>query len=167
MQKVVLVPDHFAPNKDIMSAEQCKLMRDFARDRKITHYYEVGRMGVEHALLPEEGLVRPGMLIIGADSHTCTYGAMGAFSTGMGSTDLAAAWITGWTWLKVPESMKFVLGGKLPDWVVGKDVILHILGRIGVDGGSLLHDNDHTIAASISAPVDLHLVGANAREGDA
>jgi len=132
--KVVLVPDHFAPNKDIMSAEQCKLMRDFARDRKITHYYEVGRMGVEHALLPEEGLVRPGMIIIGADSHTCTYGAMGAFSTGMGSTDLAAAWITGWTWLKVPESMKFVLSGKLPAWVGGKDVILHILGRIGVDG---------------------------------
>ena len=132
--KVVLVPDHFAPNKDIMSAEQCKRMRDFARDRKITHYYEVGRMGVEHALLPEEGLVRPGMIIIGADSHTCTYGAMGAFSTGMGSTDLAAAWITGWTWLKVPESMKFVLSGKLPAWVGGKDVILHILGRIGVDG---------------------------------
>ena len=132
--KVVLVPDHFAPNKDIKSAQQCKMMRDFAGDRKITHYYEVGRMGVEHALLPEEGLVRPGMLIIGADSHTCTYGAMGAFSTGMGSTDLAAAWITGWTWLKVPESMKFVLGGKLSAWVGGKDVILHILGRIGVDG---------------------------------
>jgi 3-isopropylmalate/(R)-2-methylmalate dehydratase large subunit len=132
--KVVLVPDHFAPNKDIMSAEQCKRMRDFARTQKITHYYEVGRMGVEHALLPEEGLVRPGMIIIGADSHTCTYGAMGAFSTGMGSTDLAAAWITGWTWLKVPESMKFVLSGKLPAWVGGKDVILHILGRIGVDG---------------------------------
>ena len=88
------MPDHFAPNKDIMSAEQCKRMRDFARRQKITHYYEVGRMGVEHALLPEEGLVRPGMIIIGADSHTCTYGAMGAFSTGMGSTDLAAAWIT-------------------------------------------------------------------------
>ena len=132
--KVVLVPDHFAPNKDIMSAEQCKRMRDFARKQKITHYYEVGRMGVEHALLPEEGLVRPGMIIIGADSHTCTYGAMGAFSTGMGSTDLAAAWITGWTWLKVPESMKFVLSGKLPAWVGGTDVILHILGRIGVDG---------------------------------
>jgi 3-isopropylmalate/(R)-2-methylmalate dehydratase large subunit len=109
-------------------------MRDFARKQKITHYYEVGRMGVEHALLPEEGLVRPGMIIVGADSHTCTYGAMGAFSTGMGSTDLAAAWITGWTWLKVPESMKFVLSGKLPAWVGGKDVILHILGRIGVDG---------------------------------
>jgi 3-isopropylmalate/(R)-2-methylmalate dehydratase large subunit len=125
--KIVLVPDHFAPNKDIMSAEQCKQMRDFARKMGITHYYEIGRMGVEHALLPEEGLVRPGMVII-------TYGAMGAFSTGMGSTDLAAAWITGWTWLKVPESMKFVVTGKPPQWIGGKDIILHILGRIGVDG---------------------------------
>lgn len=133
-EKVVLVPDHFAPNKDIASAEQCKRMRDFARRQNVTHYYEVGRMGVEHALLPEEGLIRPGMVIIGADSHTCTYGAMGAFSTGMGSTDLAAAWITGWTWLKVPVSMKFILTGTLPAWVGGKDVILHILGRIGVDG---------------------------------
>jgi 3-isopropylmalate/(R)-2-methylmalate dehydratase large subunit len=133
-EKVVLVPDHFAPNKDILSAEQCKQMRDFARDMGITHYYEIGRMGVEHALLPEEGLVRPGMVIIGADSHTCTYGAMGAFSTGMGSTDLAAAWVTGWTWLKVPESMKFTVTGTLPKWVGGKDIILHILGKIGVDG---------------------------------
>jgi 3-isopropylmalate/(R)-2-methylmalate dehydratase large subunit len=133
-EKVVLVPDHFAPNKDIMSAEQCKLMREFARAMGITHYYEIGRMGVEHALLPEEGLVRPGMVIIGADSHTCTYGAMGAFSTGMGSTDLAAAWVTGWTWLKVPESMKFVVTGTLPKWVGGKDIILNILGKIGVDG---------------------------------
>jgi 3-isopropylmalate/(R)-2-methylmalate dehydratase large subunit len=133
-EKVVLVPDHFAPNKDIMSAEQCKLMREFARAMDITHYYEIGRMGVEHALLPEEGLVRPGMVIIGADSHTCTYGAMGAFSTGMGSTDLAAAWVTGWTWLKVPESMKFVVTGTLPKWVGGKDIILNILGKIGVDG---------------------------------
>jgi len=133
-EKVVLVPDHFAPNKDILSAEQCKQMRDFAREMGITHYYEIGRMGVEHALLPEEGLVRPGMVIIGADSHTCTYGAMGAFSTGMGSTDLAAAWVTGWTWLKVPESMKFTVTGTLPKWVGGKDIILHILGKIGVDG---------------------------------
>jgi 3-isopropylmalate/(R)-2-methylmalate dehydratase large subunit len=132
--KVVLVPDHFAPNKDIMSAEQCKQMREFARAMGITHYYEIGRMGVEHALLPEEGLVRPGMVIIGADSHTCTYGAMGVFSTGMGSTDLAAAWITGWTWLKVPESMKFTVTGRMPRWVGGKDIILHILGKIGVDG---------------------------------
>jgi 3-isopropylmalate/(R)-2-methylmalate dehydratase large subunit len=132
--KVVLVPDHFAPNKDIKSAEQCKRMREFARRMSITHYYEVGRMGVEHVLLPEEGLVRPGMVIIGADSHTCTYGAMGAFSTGMGSTDLAAAWITGWTWLKVPEAMKFTVSGKLPPWVGGKDIILNILGRVGVDG---------------------------------
>jgi len=133
-EKVVLVPDHFAPNKDIKSAEQCKGMREFARRMEITHYYEIGRMGVEHALLPEEGLVRPGMVIIGADSHTCTYGAMGAFATGMGSTDLAAAWITGWTWLKVPEAMKFIVKGRRPRWVGGKDIILHILGRISVDG---------------------------------
>ncbi len=133
-EKIALVPDHFAPNKDIMSAGQCKVMRDFARKMQITHYYEVGRMGVEHALLPEEGLVRPGMVIIGADSHTCTYGAMGAFATGMGSTDVAAAWITGWTWLKVPEAMKFTVRGTLPRWVGGKDIILHILGLIGVDG---------------------------------
>lgn len=132
--KIVLVPDHFAPNKDIKSAEQCRVMREFARQKGITHYFEIGRMGVEHALLPEEGLVRPGMVIIGADSHTCTYGAMGAFATGMGSTDLAAAWITGWTWLKVPETMLFVVNGELPPWVGGKDIILHILGRIGVDG---------------------------------
>lgn len=133
-EKIVLVPDHFAPNKDIKSAEQCKRMREFARRMEITHYYEIGRMGVEHALLPEEGLVRPGMVIIGADSHTCTYGAMGAFATGMGSTDLAAAWITGWTWLKVPEAMKFIVRGRLPRWVGGKDIILHVLGRISVDG---------------------------------
>lgn len=132
--KIALVPDHFAPNKDIKSAEQCKVMRDFARKMGIKHYYEVGRMGVEHALLPEEGLSRPGMVIIGADSHTCTYGAMGAFSTGMGSTDLAAAWITGWTWLKVPEAMKFIVSGTLPEGVGGKDIILHVLGKIGVDG---------------------------------
>lgn len=133
-EKIVLVPDHFAPNKDIKSAEQCKGMREFARRMGISHYYEIGRMGVEHALLPEEGLVRPGMVIIGADSHTCTYGAMGAFATGMGSTDLAAAWITGWTWLKVPEAMKFIVTGRLPRWVGGKDIILHVLGRISVDG---------------------------------
>ena len=133
-EKIVLVPDHFAPNKDIKSAEQCKGMREFARRMEITHYYEIGRMGVEHALLPEEGLVRPGMVIIGADSHTCTYGAMGAFATGMGSTDLAAAWITGWTWLKVPEAMKFIVKGRRPRWVGGKDIILHVLGRISVDG---------------------------------
>jgi len=132
--KVVLVPDHFAPNKDIQSAEQCRVMRQFARKHEIVHYFELGRMGIEHALLPEAGLVRPGMVIVGADSHTCTYGALGAFATGMGSTDLAAAWITGWTWLKVPPSLKFVFHGAPRPWVGGKDYILAVLGRIGVDG---------------------------------
>jgi len=133
-EKVVLVPDHFSPNKDIQSAEQCKVMREFARRYEITNYFELGRMGIEHALLPEAGLVRPGMVIVGADSHTCTYGALGAFATGMGSTDLAAAWITGWTWLKVPPSLKFVFSGTPQPWVGGKDYILAVLGRIGVDG---------------------------------
>jgi 3-isopropylmalate/(R)-2-methylmalate dehydratase large subunit len=132
--KVVLVPDHFSPNKDIQSAEQCKVMREFARRFEITNYFELGRMGIEHALLPEAGLVLPGMVIVGADSHTCTYGALGAFATGMGSTDLAAAWITGWTWLKVPPSLKFVFSGAPQPWVGGKDYILAVLGRIGVDG---------------------------------
>ncbi len=133
-EKVVLVPDHFSPNKDIQSAEQCRVMREFARKQRIVHYFELGRMGIEHALLPEAGLVRPGMVIVGADSHTCTYGALGAFATGMGSTDLAAAWITGWTWLKVPASLKFVFTGAPRPWVGGKDYILAVLGRIGVDG---------------------------------
>jgi len=133
-EKVVLVPDHFAPNKDIRSAEQCKLLREFAREQGIVHYYEVGRMGIEHALLPELGLVKPGDLVIGADSHTCTYGALGAFSTGVGSTDAAAAMITGEIWLRVPESMKFIYYGKLPPWVGGKDLILFTIGEIGVEG---------------------------------
>jgi 3-isopropylmalate/(R)-2-methylmalate dehydratase large subunit len=133
-EKVVLVPDHFSPNKDIQSAEQCRVMREFARRHRIVNYFELGRMGIEHALLPEAGLVRPGMVIVGADSHTCTYGALGAFATGMGSTDLAAAWITGWTWLKVPPSLKFVFHGAPGPWVGGKDYILAVLGRIGVDG---------------------------------
>jgi len=133
-EKVVLVPDHFSPNKDIQSAEQCRVMREFARKHRIVNYFELGRMGIEHALLPEAGLVRPGMVIVGADSHTCTYGALGAFATGMGSTDLAAAWITGWTWLKVPPSLKFVFRGAPKPWVGGKDYILAVLGRIGVDG---------------------------------
>jgi 3-isopropylmalate/(R)-2-methylmalate dehydratase large subunit len=133
-EKVVLVPDHFAPNKDIQSAEQCRVVREFARKHGIVNYFEIGRMGVEHALLPEAGLVRPGMVIVGADSHTCTYGALGAFATGMGSTDIAAAWITGWTWLKVPPTLRFVLTGTPAKWVGGKDYILAILGRIGVDG---------------------------------
>jgi len=132
--KVVLVPDHFAPNKDIQSAEQCKMLREFAREQDLTHYYETGEMGVEHALLPEQGVVLPGDLVIGADSHTCTYGGLGAFATGVGSTDLAAAMITGEAWFKVPESMKFIFKGKLNKWVEGKDLILYTIGDIGVDG---------------------------------
>jgi len=132
--KVVLVADHFAPNKDIDSAEQCKLMRDFAHEQRLTHYYDVGEAGVEHALLPEKGIVVPGDLVAGADSHTCTYGALGAFATGVGSTDLAAAMMTGELWFKVPETMKFVYHGKRRPWVSGKDLILYTIGRIGVDG---------------------------------
>lgn len=133
-KKVVLVPDHFAPAKDMKSANQCKVLADFAKRYGIKNYFEVGRMGIEHALLPEMGLVLPGDLVVGADSHTCTYGALGAFSTGVGSTDLAAAMITGEVWLKVPESMKFIFFGKLNKWVGGKDLILHTIGDIGVDG---------------------------------
>ena len=133
-EKIALVMDHFAPNKDIKAAEQCKQCRDFANKYDIKHYYDVGDMGVEHALLPEKGLVAPGELIIGADSHTCTYGAFGAFSTGVGSTDMAAAMATGEVWFKVPSAIKFNLKGKLKNNVSGKDVILHIIGNIGVDG---------------------------------
>jgi len=132
--KIVLVADHFVPNKDIRSAEQCRLLREFAREQKITHFYEGGEMGVEHALLPEQGIVKPGDVIIGADSHTCTYGALGAFATGVGSTDVAAAMITGETWFRIPESIKFILKGKLNPWVSGKDLILYTIGDIGVDG---------------------------------
>jgi 3-isopropylmalate/(R)-2-methylmalate dehydratase large subunit len=132
--KVVMVPDHFAPNKDIDSAEQCKMMREFAHDKELTNYFEIGRMGIEHALLPEQGLVLPGDAVIGADSHTCTYGALGAFSTGVGSTDLAAAMAIGETWLKVPSSIKFVFDGHMNPWVTGKDLILYAIGQIGVDG---------------------------------
>jgi len=133
-ERVVLVPDHFVPNKDIQSAEQAKQLRGFAHKHNLINYYEVGRMGVEHCLLPEQGLVGPGDLVIGADSHTCTYGGLGAFSTGVGSTDLAAAMALGETWLKVPESIKFVYNGNLPRWVGGKDLILYAIGQIGVDG---------------------------------
>jgi len=132
--KIALIPDHFTPNKDIKSAEQVKILRDFARKYNIKHFYDTGCVGVEHALLPELGLARPGMLIIGADSHTCTYGALGAFSTGVGSTDMAAAMATGKCWFKVPETMKFIFRGKLNKWVTGKDLILHTIGDIGVDG---------------------------------
>ncbi|MDH7577724.1 MAG: 3-isopropylmalate dehydratase large subunit [Bacillota bacterium] len=132
--RVALVPDHFTPNKDIKSAEQCRETREFARQFEILNYFEVGRMGIEHCLLPEQGLVLPGDLIIGADSHTCTYGALGAFATGVGSTDLAAGMALGECWFKVPESMKFVYHGKLLPWVTGKDLILYTIGDIGVDG---------------------------------
>ncbi len=132
--KIALVPDHFTPNKDIKSAEHCKCMRDFAIEHEITNYFEIGEMGIEHALLPEKGLVVAGDAVIGADSHTCTYGALGAFSTGVGSTDMAAGMVTGKAWFKVPSALKFVLTGKLSSWVSGKDVILHIIGMIGVDG---------------------------------
>ncbi len=132
--RVVLVPDHFTPNKDIKSAEQAKLLRDFAKRHELTNYFEVGRMGIEHCLLPEQGLALPGFVMVGADSHTCTYGAVGAFATGVGSTDMAAAMATGEAWFKVPESIKFVINGKLQPWVSGKDLILYLIGKIGVDG---------------------------------
>ncbi len=132
--KIALVPDHFVPNKDIKSAEHCKCVREFAVRHNITNYFEVGEMGIEHALLPEKGLTVAGDLIIGADSHTCTYGALGAFSTGVGSTDMAAGMATGKAWFKVPAAIRFNLTGKLNRWVSGKDVILHVIGMIGVDG---------------------------------
>ena len=135
-EKIVMVPDHFAPNKDIKSAEQCKRMRDFAKAQDIRYYYEQGveGMGVEHVIIPDNGLVRPGDVIIGADSHTCTYGALGAFSTGVGSTDLACAMAAGTTWFRVPEAISVVLSGKLNPYCSGKDVILYLIGKIGVDG---------------------------------
>ena len=133
-RKVVLVPDHFTPNKDIKSAEQCKIMREFAYSQDIENYFEIGQMGIEHALLPEKGLVVPGDVVIGADSHTCTYGALGAFSTGVGSTDMAAGMATGKSWFWVPAAISFKLTGKPQKWVSGKDIILHIIGKIGVEG---------------------------------
>jgi len=132
--RVVLVPDHFTPAKDILSAEQCKVLREFAKAHRLTHFFEIGEAGIEHTLLPEKGLVLPGELVIGADSHTCTYGALGAFSTGVGSTDLGAAMATGRLWLKVPESLKLIYHGKINPWVSGKDLILFTIGDIGVDG---------------------------------
>ena len=132
--KVTMVMDHFAPNKDIKAAVQCKMCRDFCEREEVVHFYDVGRMGIEHALLPEKGLVIPGDVVIGADSHTCTYGALGAFSTGVGSTDMACGMATGKAWFKVPSAIKFVLKGKFNKYVSGKDLILHIIGMIGVDG---------------------------------
>ncbi|MGA2025474.1 MAG: 3-isopropylmalate dehydratase large subunit [Syntrophobacteraceae bacterium] len=133
-ERISLVPDHFVPNKDIASAIQARMMSEFAKEFDLPYYFEVGRMGIEHALLPEQGLVLPGDVVIGADSHTCTYGALGAFATGVGSTDLAAAMITGRIWFKVPPSIKFIFSGKLRPWVGGKDLILYTIGQIGVDG---------------------------------
>ena len=135
-KRIVLVPDHFAPAKDLRSANQCRILADFAREQKIENYFEIGCMGIEHALLPEKGLVLPGDLVIGADSHTCTYGALGSFATGVGSTDLARAFIDGKCWFRVPASIKFIYTGKLKKWVSGKDLILYTIGRIGVDGAS-------------------------------
>jgi 3-isopropylmalate/(R)-2-methylmalate dehydratase large subunit len=132
--RIALIPDHFTPQKDIKAAEQCKMLRDFSKKHHLSLYFEVGRMGIEHALLPEQGLVAPGDIIIGADSHTCTYGALGAFATGVGSTDVASAMATGECWFKVPESMKIVYYGRLNKWVGGKDLILYTIGDIGVDG---------------------------------
>lgn len=132
--RIALVPDHFTPNKDIKSAEQCRELREFAREQQITHYFEIGRMGIEHVLLPEEGLALPGEIIIGADSHTCTYGALGALATGVGSTDMAAAMALGEAWFKVPDTLRFIFQGKLHPWVSGKDLILYVIGKIGVDG---------------------------------
>ncbi|MBF0542688.1 MAG: 3-isopropylmalate dehydratase large subunit, partial [Nitrospirae bacterium] len=133
-KKIAIIPDHFVPQKDILAAEQCKMLREFSHLHNLELYFEVGRMGVEHALLPEQGIVLPGDLIIGADSHTCTYGGLGAFSTGVGSTDAASAMATGQCWFKVPESIKFIFKGRLNKWVSGKDLILHTIGDIGVDG---------------------------------
>jgi len=133
-EKVALIPDHFTPARDIPAAQNCALLRDFAREQELAHYFEVGRMGIEHVLLPEMGLVLPGEVVVGADSHTCTYGALGAFSTGVGSTDLAMAMALGEIWLRVPESMKLYYHGELQPWVGGKDLILHTIGSIGVDG---------------------------------
>jgi 3-isopropylmalate/(R)-2-methylmalate dehydratase large subunit len=135
-KKIVLTPDHFAPNKDVASAEQCKVLKEFARKYQIQNYFEQGRVGIEHCLIPEQGLVFPGDVFIGADSHTCTYGALGAFSTGVGSTDLGVAMALGQCWFKIPESIKFVYSGKLNDIVTGKDLILYTIGKIGVDGAT-------------------------------
>jgi 3-isopropylmalate/(R)-2-methylmalate dehydratase large subunit len=154
--KVALIPDHFTPNKDIQSAEQAKILRDFAHKHQLEHYFEIGQCGVEHALLPEQGIVVTGDLVIGADSHTCTYGALGAFSTGVGSTDLAAAMATGEVWLRVPESMKFVFKGKPRKHVTGKDFILYLIGQIGVDG-ALYRAMEFTGEAIDALPIDERL----------
>jgi len=159
-ERVVLVPDHFAPNKDVKSAEQCRLVREFARQQRLPHYFEVGRMGIEHVLLPEQGLVLPGDLVVGADSHTCTYGALGAFATGMGSTDIAVAMATGQVWMRVPETIKLIYHGRLPRWVGGKDLILHTIGHIGVDG-ALYQAMEFAGPAIADLPMDDRFTMAN------
>lgn len=158
--KIALIPDHFVPNKDIKAATLAKQMREFARAQHIVHYYEVGRVGIEHALLPEQGIVAPGEVIIGADSHTCTYGAVGVFSTGVGSTDMAVGMATGECWFKVPEAVKVVLTGKMKPWVSGKDVILHLIGEIGVDG-ALYQSLEFTGDGVKEIPMDGRLTIAN------
>jgi 3-isopropylmalate/(R)-2-methylmalate dehydratase large subunit len=158
--KVVMVADHFVPSKDVKSAQQCKMMRDFAREQGLTNYFDVGEMGIEHALLPEKGLVLPGDAVLGADSHTCTYGGLGAFATGSGSTDFAAAMITGEAWFRVPESMKFVYYGKRQKWVTGKDLILYTIGDIGVDG-ALYRAMEFTGEAISELSVDSRLTMCN------
>ena len=158
--KIALIPDHFVPNKDIKAATLAKQMREFARAQHIVHYYEVGRVGIEHALLPEQGIVAPGEVIIGADSHTCTYGAVGAFSTGVGSADMAVGMATGECWFKVPEAVKVVLTGKMKPWVSGKDVILHLIGEIGVDG-ALYQSLEFTGDGVKEIPMDGRLTIAN------
>ena len=158
--KIALVMDHFVPNKDIKAAQQCKQCRMFAKSFDISNYYDVGDMGIEHALLPEKGLVAPGELVIGADSHTCTYGALGAFSTGVGSTDMAAGMATGEAWFKVPSAIKFELVGKLRPFVSGKDVILYIIGKIGVDG-ALYRSMEFTGEGLASLSIDDRLSMAN------
>ena len=158
--KIVMVPDHFVPNKDIKSAQQCQFLRQFAQEFQLPHYFEVGEMGIEHALLPEQGLVLPGDLVVGADSHTCTYGALGAFSTGVGSTDMAAAMITGEAWFRVPETLKIVYHGKRRPWVDGKDLILYTIGQIGVDG-ALYKSMEFTGEAIANLSMDSRLTMAN------
>ncbi len=158
--KIIMVADHFVPNRDIKSAQQCKMMRNFAREQELTNYFDVGKMGIEHALLPEQGLVLPGDAILGADSHTCTYGAVGAFSTGSGSTDFAAAMITGEAWFRIPESMKFIYYGHRQDWVGGKDLILYTIGDIGVDG-ALYRAMEFTGEAIAELPIGSRLTMCN------
>jgi 3-isopropylmalate/(R)-2-methylmalate dehydratase large subunit len=159
-EKIVLIPDHFTPAKDVKSAENCKRMKEFARRHQISHYYEVGEMGIVHALLPEKGIVLPGDVVVGGDSHTTTYGGVGAFATGVGSSDLAAATLTGELWFKVPESMKFVYHGKLQKWVDGKDLILYTIGDIGVDG-ALYRAMEFTGEAIERLPMSGRLTMAN------